>query len=153
MNAADTSASSAMADWTPLTVVSRSWTTAEIDTFITEVSTTSTNMAMASSKDKRRLWFACVGSLVFVSLISAGPSRVQYGQSPRLGLGKSNEHCFGRGRRLARLSLSDIAADHHVSEPTRCRCASTGHVIQKAWPYAVCSGRLGACWSASGGCA
>ena len=48
MNAADTSASSAIADWTPLTVVSRSRTTAEIDTFISDVSTTSTNIAIAS---------------------------------------------------------------------------------------------------------
>ena len=48
MNAADTSASSAIADWTPLTVVSRSSTTAEIDTFISDVSTTSTNIAIAS---------------------------------------------------------------------------------------------------------
>ena len=48
MNAADTSASSAIADCTPLTVVSRSSTTAEIETFISEVSTTSTNIAIAS---------------------------------------------------------------------------------------------------------
>ena len=48
MNAADTSASSAIADWTPLTVVSRSSTTDEIDTFISDVSTTSTNIAIAS---------------------------------------------------------------------------------------------------------
>jgi hypothetical protein len=48
MNAAETSASSAIADWTPLTVVSRSRTTAEIDTFMNEVSTTSTNIAIAS---------------------------------------------------------------------------------------------------------
>ena len=48
MNAAETSASSAIADWTPLTVVSRSSTTAEIDTFISDVSTTSTNIAIAS---------------------------------------------------------------------------------------------------------
>jgi hypothetical protein len=47
MNAAETSASSAMADWTPLTVAPISWTTAEIDTFISEVSTTSTNIAIA----------------------------------------------------------------------------------------------------------
>jgi hypothetical protein len=33
MNAAETSASSAIADWTPLTVVCRSWTTYEIETF------------------------------------------------------------------------------------------------------------------------
>src|SRR3954451_10812694 len=49
MNAADTSASSAIADWTPLTVVSRSSTTEAIETFISDVSTTSTNMAAASS--------------------------------------------------------------------------------------------------------
>ena len=48
MKAAETSASSAIADWTPLTVVSRSRTTAEIDTFMIDVSTTSTNIAIAS---------------------------------------------------------------------------------------------------------
>ena len=48
MNAADTSASRAMADWTPLTVVSRSSTTAEIETFISDVSTTRTNIAIES---------------------------------------------------------------------------------------------------------
>src|SRR4051794_366241 len=47
MKAAETSASSAIADCTPLAVVSRSWTTAEIDTFISDVSTTSTNIAIA----------------------------------------------------------------------------------------------------------
>jgi hypothetical protein len=47
MNAAETSASIATADWTPLTVVSRSWTTAEIDTFMNDVSMTNTNIAAA----------------------------------------------------------------------------------------------------------
>ncbi len=55
MNAADTSASSAIAPCTPLTVVSRSFTTLEIDTFISDVSTTSTNIAAASSSINRRL--------------------------------------------------------------------------------------------------
>ena len=55
MNAADTSASSAIADCTPLTVVSRSWTTAEIDTFISDVSTTSTNIAIDSRIASRLL--------------------------------------------------------------------------------------------------
>src|SRR4030095_2254732 len=55
MNAADTSASRAIADWTPLTVVSRSRTTAEIDTFISDVSTTSTNIAIASRRARRGL--------------------------------------------------------------------------------------------------
>ena len=53
MKAADTSASSAIADWTPLTVVSTSSTTAEIDTFISDVSTTSTNIAIASRMASR----------------------------------------------------------------------------------------------------
>ena len=53
MNAAETSASSAIALWTELTVVSRSSTTAEIDTFISDVSTTSTNIAAASTSDSR----------------------------------------------------------------------------------------------------
>ena len=53
MNAAETSASSAIADWTPLTVVSRSRTTAEIETFISDVSTTSTNIAIASRIARR----------------------------------------------------------------------------------------------------
>ena len=49
MKAAETSASSAIADWTPLTVVPMSSTTAEIETFMIDVSTTSTNIAIASS--------------------------------------------------------------------------------------------------------
>ena len=53
MNAADTSASRAIADWTELTVVSRSRTTAEIETFISDVSTTSTNIAIASRRPSR----------------------------------------------------------------------------------------------------
>src|SRR5262249_52273877 len=53
MNAAETSASSAIADWTPLAVVSRSWTTAEMETFISDVSTTSTNIAIASRIARR----------------------------------------------------------------------------------------------------
>ena len=53
MNAAETRASSAIALCTELTVVSRSRTTAEIDTFINDVSTTRTNIAAASTSDKR----------------------------------------------------------------------------------------------------
>src|SRR3954447_14051307 len=53
MNAADTSASSATAAWTALAVVSRSRTTAGMDTFISEVSMTKTNMAIASSTPRR----------------------------------------------------------------------------------------------------
>src|SRR5690349_8420925 len=53
MNAAETSASSAIADWTPLAVVCRSCTTAEMETFISEVSTTSTNIAIESRIARR----------------------------------------------------------------------------------------------------
>src|SRR3954453_15015028 len=66
MNAADTSASSAIADCTPLTVVSRSRTTAEIDTFISDVSTTRTNIAMASriaSREVGAAWGSGMGVL------------------------------------------------------------------------------------------
>src|SRR3954453_18194899 len=55
MNAAETRASSAIALWTELTFVSRSFTTAAIETFISDVSTTSTNIAAASTNGSRRL--------------------------------------------------------------------------------------------------
>jgi len=55
MNAADTSASSAIADWMLLTDVPRSVATAVIDTFMIEVSTTSTNIAIARSTASRVL--------------------------------------------------------------------------------------------------
>ena len=64
MNAAETSASSAIADWTPLTVVPRSLTTAEIDTFIIDVSITSTNIAIANKTASRGLPAASSGMLV-----------------------------------------------------------------------------------------
>src|SRR3954447_7893929 len=49
MNAADTSASSAIVDWTLLAVVPRSCTTAEMDTFMKDVSTTRMNIAAESN--------------------------------------------------------------------------------------------------------
>jgi len=55
MKAAETSASRAIADCTPLTVVSRSLTTEEMETFISDVSTTSTNIAAASRIANREL--------------------------------------------------------------------------------------------------
>ena len=55
MKAAETRASRAIADWTPLAVVSRSLTTAEIDTFMNDVSTTRTNIAAASRNGSQRL--------------------------------------------------------------------------------------------------
>ena len=61
MNAAETSASRAIAPCTPLAVVSRSWTTAEIDTFIRDVSKTRTNIAMARRMARRPLNFTASG--------------------------------------------------------------------------------------------
>ena len=84
MKAAEISASRAIADWTPLAVVPRSSTTAEIDTFINEVSTTSTNMAIASSSASRGLpWplsagmppVRCSSVLLLSSQVSAGGAR------------------------------------------------------------------------------
>src|SRR3954469_23359656 len=74
MKAAETSASSAIADWTPLTVVSRSWTTAEIETFISDVSTTRTNIAAASSMANRELGGSCSGTGSTASLVTGPPT-------------------------------------------------------------------------------
>src|SRR3954452_3690766 len=69
MNAAETSASSAIAPWTPLTVVWRSLTTAEIDTFISDVSTTRTNIAIASSSDSRELPDSSAGASMAAAVV------------------------------------------------------------------------------------
>src|SRR4051794_3925170 len=80
MNAADTSASSAIADWTPLTVVPRSSTTAEIETFISDVSTTSTNIAIASRIASLRSPAAASGATVAVCAVIG---RRSYGRRSR----------------------------------------------------------------------
>src|SRR3954470_12339822 len=80
MKAADTSASSAIADWTPLTVVPRSSTTAEIDTFISDVSTTSTNIAIASRIASLRSPVAAPGATVAVCAVIG---RRSYGRRSR----------------------------------------------------------------------
>src|SRR4051794_36904448 len=78
MNAADTSASRAIAPCTPLTVVPRSLTTAEIDTFISDVSTTSTNIAIARSRASRPL----NGTVLVASASMAHPSMTGLGRGP-----------------------------------------------------------------------
>src|SRR5829696_1251502 len=80
MNAAETSASSAIADCTPLTVASRSRTTAEIETFISDVSTTSTNIAIDRRTASRVGPDA--GSLMHPSLPGGG-ARVDGARLPR----------------------------------------------------------------------
>ena len=71
MNAAETRASSAIALWTELTVVSRSSTTAAIETFISDVSTTSTNIAAASTSDSRVLPASFRGAVSFTAAAQA----------------------------------------------------------------------------------
>ena len=75
MNAAETSASSAIALWTALTVVSRSLTTAEIDTFISDVSTTSTNIAAASRNGSRGFAACSSGTAAGTSSVTASLGR------------------------------------------------------------------------------
>src|ERR1044072_9182832 len=79
MKAADTRASSAIADCTPLTVVSRSSTIAEIETFISEVSTTSTNIAAARIRPSREL---CGASGELVVLVSSLMGIVSHYSAP-----------------------------------------------------------------------
>jgi hypothetical protein len=75
MKAAETSASSAIADWTPLAVVSRSRTTAEIDTFIRDVSTTRTNIAIARRTASRESPLDSSGVLTAASALTSSAFR------------------------------------------------------------------------------
>ena len=106
MNAAETSASSAIADWTPLAVVSRSLITAEIDTFISDVSTTSTNIAMASRIANRGLPDACSGRVA---------ARVRRHEAPRIvsdapPLGSRHVRIVDHGSHGARSTVLEFAA-------------------------------------------
>src|SRR3954471_20085535 len=74
MNAAETSASSAIADCTPLTVVSRSRTTDEIETFMSDVSTTRTNIAIQSRIASRRLLVASSAAPVLGGSLTGDPT-------------------------------------------------------------------------------
>jgi hypothetical protein len=78
MKAAETNASSAIADCTPLAVVFKSLITAEIDTFISDVSTTRTNIAMANRTIKRRLAAGAGVVPVGESLITLQKSRFHF---------------------------------------------------------------------------
>src|SRR3954470_9410072 len=91
MNAAETSASSAIAPCTPLTVVPRSSTTAEIDTFISDVSTTRTNIAIARSSASRPL----NGTVLLVSASMAQPSTTGLLCGPPAGDETLTEHGVG----------------------------------------------------------
>src|SRR5690242_973341 len=91
MKAAEIRASSAIALCTELTVVSRSLTTDAIDTFISDVSMTRTNMAAASRNGNRRL----AGS--FRSTATATPSATE-GLQPQA----REKSGFDHGRRASR---------------------------------------------------
>src|SRR5215510_2921599 len=92
MKAADTSASRAMADWTPLTVVPMSSTTAEMDTFMRDVSTTSTNMAMASSSASRWSPACSPAELTAASRSCAVGTEVADQDLAELGQGDVGDH-------------------------------------------------------------
>ena len=71
MKAAETSASRAIADWMLLTLVPRSATTAEIETFMIDVSTTRTNVAIASRMGSRLSAAAASGALGLAACVTA----------------------------------------------------------------------------------
>ena len=98
MNAADTSASSAIAACTPLTVVSRSSTTAEIETFISEVSTTSTNIAIANNSDSLGLPRGLPGRR---GAFPAGSSLIRNPCSDPTSLSTSSQRSNGVGNWLS----------------------------------------------------
>src|SRR3954468_8991892 len=113
MNAADTSASSAIAPCTPLTVVPRSSTTAEIDTFISDVSTTRTNIAIARSSASRPL----NGTVPLVSASMAQPSTTGRPCGPPVRDETLTGHGVG-GRRGDRDAAERAdAAGGHRAEP------------------------------------
>src|SRR4029453_8847619 len=99
MNAADTSASSAIAPWTPLTVVPRSRTTEEIDTFMIDVSTTSTNIAIASKMASRRFMGPLVGPFVSMARLSIEDAFLD---SPTAGDSPGIAETYGRADRSTR---------------------------------------------------
>ena len=89
MKAAETKASKAIAVWTPLAVVCRSRTTAEIDTFMNDVSTTRTNMAAARRIASRGLAPLPVGTAFSGSeLIPA----LRGGRPPTWPVGSGGRH-------------------------------------------------------------
>ncbi len=121
MNAAETRASSAIADWTPLTVVSRSCTTAEIETFISDVSTTSTNIAIARRTASRRLPAGSAGMAVLAACASLMRDRPWISRSgvPLVGGASPSAFFFAARRR-----------SHQTIAPTMTAAARMPNAIQ-----------------------
>src|SRR4051794_9533862 len=117
MKAAETSASSAIADWTPLTVACRSRTTDEIDTFISDVSKTSTNIAIASRIASAGLNGVSSGARAATdSTIRSLPSPLAPAQRARTGF-RWGDACSPGGLVLERAAASarrpaEVAHDH-----------------------------------------
>src|SRR6476659_8231961 len=111
MNAAETSASSAIADCTPLAVVSRSCTTAEIDTFISDVSTTSTNIAIARRTASRWSPLDSSAGTGTASVVSGDPLASPCPDSAAPG--GRRRALSGRRRPLRRAPARDLG-DHLV---------------------------------------
>src|SRR3954454_23456442 len=121
MNAAETSASRAIADWTPLAVVSRSLTTAEIDTFISEVSTTRTNIAIA--RRIARVW-SPLDSAEVAGTAGALTSRVSWPPSGRASPSlddRVTRGCTGLIRREERAPDAERLGDRPGLERAACR--------------------------------
>src|SRR5215212_5973131 len=98
MKAAETRASKATADCTPLTVVSRSSTTAEIETFISEVSMTNTNIAIASRTPSREVFApggAAEGSGTSVPRVAHRVDADRDREHERLVLARGDLHTVG----------------------------------------------------------
>src|SRR5690242_20402454 len=110
MNAAETSASSAIADCTPLAVVSRSRTTAEMETFISDVSTTSTNIAAASRRASVRTWRGSAGAPW--SPVESVIERLRF--APRASSGTARlDGAPGGSSQAAPRPASPVADDRH----------------------------------------
>src|SRR3954467_10475480 len=131
MNAAETSASSAIAPCTPLTVVPRSSTTAEIDTFISDVSTTRTNIAMARSSASRPL----NGTVRVASASMAQPSTTGLPCGPPAGDETLTEHGAGGGR-----GARDAADRADEAGGRRAEPRLRGHGAARRHPGAVPEG-------------
>src|SRR5437763_6260262 len=114
MNAAETSASSAMAPCTPLTVAPMSWTTAEIDTFMSDVSTTSTNIAIASRSDRRELPAPSRGAAMPASAVTNPLANVPAAHARTQGCWHVGTGRAGPPRRRERRSLSRMSLQAQV---------------------------------------
>src|SRR3954453_15915398 len=128
MNAADTRASRAIAPWTPLTVVPRSSTTLAIDTFISEVSTTSTNIAIARKSESRALPFGRSGSAAVWSS-SATPQNLPRRHRRRQGCAHPRSAHARTIVRRARVANAAVMAA--TAPPPTTTEAPTWHVLSR----------------------